>query len=158
MLTRSDIISQPAYWVEVLNGKIYDAIVDFMERKNFKQKDMARHLGISPGRMSQILNSGDINFSYDKIVSILLRLDLIPQFELETKSEFLKKELHEYAYISGLTNNKEFTRPNISMKVVAKGHISTVVGKSESKGKLIAVEEAESKYDSKKIKQHRQIA
>lgn len=95
-MNREAVISQPSYWVEDLNGKIYDAIVRYMEKHHFKQKDMAKHLGISAGRMSQILNSGDINFSYDKIVSILLKLDLIPHFELESKAELLKREMREY--------------------------------------------------------------
>lgn len=119
-MTREQIINEPSYWVEELNGKIYNAIILFMEKKDFKQKDMAKHLGISAGRMSQILNSGDINFSYEKIVSILLKLDIIPHFELESKADLLRKELHHYAYISGLTENIYKDKPQVEMKVVSK--------------------------------------
>ena len=127
MITREQVISEPGYWVEELNGKIYDAIVRYMEARNFKQKDMAKHLKISTGRMSQILNTGDINFSYSKIVSILLKLDLIPHFELESKSELLKSELHQYAYVTGLTENKPFKTPDAIMKVVARNNFSSTI-------------------------------
>jgi predicted XRE-type DNA-binding protein len=120
MTNREIIVSEPAYWVEDLNGKIYDAIVRYMEARNFKQKDMAKHLEISAGRMSQILHSGDINFSYSKIVSILLKLDIIPHFDLERKSDLLKRELHEYAYLRGLAENKPFDKLNVKMKVVSR--------------------------------------
>jgi len=106
MITREQVISEPTYWVEDLNGKIYDAIVRYMEARDFKQKDMAKHLEISEGRMSQILNSGDINFSYSKIVSILLKLDLIPHFDLENTADYIRKEIEEYAYQTGLLHGE----------------------------------------------------
>ncbi len=160
MITREQVISEPGYWVEELNGKIYDAIVRYMEARSFKQKDMAKYLDISAGRMSQILNSGDINFSYSKIVSILLRLDLIPHFELESKSELLKRELHQYAYVSGLTENKPFKTPDAIMKVVASNNFSSTISvRSDSRVQEITqVREMEHSYDSKSANSKRQIA
>ena len=58
-----------------------------------KQKDLAKHLGISPGRVSQILNDGNINFSIEKIIEIAIKVDKIPNFIFEDKSTFLKGEL-----------------------------------------------------------------
>lgn len=89
---RDKIISSPAYWVEYINGVLYDAIMDYMEAHNMKQKDLAKHLGISKGRVSQIINDGDINFKIEKIIEISLKLGMIPQFALEDKNEFLEKE------------------------------------------------------------------
>ncbi|MEQ8623600.1 MAG: hypothetical protein RJQ00_02725 [Vicingaceae bacterium] len=157
MITREQVISEPTYWVEELNGKIYDAIVRFMEAKSFKQKDMAKHLGISAGRMSQILNTGDINFSYEKIVSILLKLDLIPHFDLESKADFIKKELNEYAYHTGVIENKPFKKPEVALKVVSRKHFhaKTTISKADQATTLVS--EAEVNY-SQLDKQPRLIA
>lgn len=89
---RDKIISQPTYWVEQINGVLYDAIMDFMEANEMKQKDLAKHLGISKGRVSQIINNGEINFRLEKIIEISLKLGMVPQFNLEDKNEFLEKE------------------------------------------------------------------
>lgn len=89
---RDKIISQPGYWVEQINGVLYDAIIDFMETNNMKRKDLAKHLGISKGRVSQIINDGEINFRLEKIIEISLKLGMVPHFELENKNDFLEKE------------------------------------------------------------------
>ncbi|MCZ2845351.1 MAG: helix-turn-helix transcriptional regulator [Candidatus Bathyarchaeota archaeon] len=89
---RDKIISQPGYWVEQINSVLYDAIIDFMETHNMKRKDLAKHLGISKGRVSQIINDGEINFRLEKIIEISLKLGMVPHFELENKNEFLEKE------------------------------------------------------------------
>lgn len=89
---RDKIISQPGYWVEQINGVLYDAIMDYMETHNMKRKDLAKHLGISKGRVSQIINDGEINFRLEKIIEISLKLGMVPHFNLEDKNEFLDKE------------------------------------------------------------------
>jgi len=84
----------PSYWVEKINGDLYDAILDYMQKNNITTKrEMAKHLGISRGRMSQILNSGDINFSLEKIIDIGLKVDKYPEFSFVDKG-------YESGYIS----------------------------------------------------------
>lgn len=87
---RENALNDPAYWVEEINGQLYDAIVMFMEEKNYKRKDLAKHLGISKGRVSQILNSGEINFSLEKIISISLKVGRVPTIKFEKKEPELK--------------------------------------------------------------------
>ncbi len=89
---REKIISQPSYWVEQINGELYDSIMSYMEAHNLKQKDLAKYLGISTGRMSQIINDGDINFSLEKIIQIALKIGEIPTFMFQDKKEFLERE------------------------------------------------------------------
>ena len=45
---------------------------------------MAEYLGISKGRISQILNKGNINFSIGKIIEIALKVDKYPIIKLNT--------------------------------------------------------------------------
>jgi transcriptional regulator with XRE-family HTH domain len=89
---REQILENPVYWVEGINGMLYDAIVTYMEKHQMKQKDLAKHLSISPGRVSQILNDGNINFSLEKIIEIAMKVDKIPNFLFEDKSTYLQSE------------------------------------------------------------------
>lgn len=79
---RKEILSSPGYWVEAINGILYEAILNFMKSRKMKRKDLAEHLGISPGRVSQILNDGEINFSIEKLVEISLKLGKVPLLKL----------------------------------------------------------------------------
>jgi len=47
------------------------------------QTQMAKYLGISKGRLSQILNDGETNFSIKKLIEIALKLDKYPIFKFE---------------------------------------------------------------------------
>ncbi|MDD3721600.1 MAG: helix-turn-helix transcriptional regulator [Lutibacter sp.] len=90
---REKILNQPSYWVEGINGFLYDSIVNYMEDNNLNRTKLAEHLGISKGRVSQILNDGEINFSLEKIIEIALKVDKFPVFEFKNKQEYLDKEM-----------------------------------------------------------------
>lgn len=66
--------------------------MSYMEVHNMKRKDLAKYLGISKGRMSQIINDGDINFSLEKIIQIALKIGKIPSFRFENREGFLQRE------------------------------------------------------------------
>ena len=93
---REKILNQPSYWVEKINGCLFDAIVNYMDQHRMKQKDIAKLLDLTPGRVSQILNDGDINFSLDKIIQIALKVDKFPSFEFIDKCTFIEKEQESY--------------------------------------------------------------
>jgi|688.fasta_scaffold1296382_1 transcriptional regulator with XRE-family HTH domain len=89
---REKMLNHPTYWVEGINGLLYDGIISYMKKHKMKRKDLAKHLGISAGRVSQILNDGDINFSLEKIVDIAIKVDKFPIFAFEDKNSFLERE------------------------------------------------------------------
>lgn len=92
---REKILNQTSYWVEGVNGSLYDTIVKYMEANKLNRTKLANHLGISKGRVSQILNDGEINFSIEKIIEIALKVDKFPIFEFKDKQEYLQKETEE---------------------------------------------------------------
>jgi len=67
------ILNQPSYWVEGVNGSLYNAVISYMEANNLNRTKLASHFGISKGRVSQILNYGAVNFSLEKIIEIALK-------------------------------------------------------------------------------------
>lgn len=90
---REKILNQVSYWVEGINGFLYDSIINYMEDNKLNRTKLAKHLGISKGRVSQILNDGEINFSLEKIIEIALKVDKFPVFEFKNKKEYLEREL-----------------------------------------------------------------
>lgn len=91
-MTRAEIkkilLDGPEYWIEGVNGMLYHHIVSFMESNSMNKKQMAEYLGISAGRLSQILND-ESNFRLESLVNLALKLNLYPDFKLVDKSVFL---------------------------------------------------------------------
>ncbi len=86
---REKILNQPSYWVEGINSLLYNAILEYMEENDINRTELATRLGISKGRVSQILNDGEINFSIEKIVQIALKINKFPIFELKDKDSYM---------------------------------------------------------------------
>lgn len=98
------ILNQPSYWIEGINGVLYNAIFEFMEKNKFNRTQLAQVLGISKGRVSQILNDGEINFSIEKIVEISIKVGKYPVFELEDSQ----------VYVNRLNDSNKFRSMRIS--------------------------------------------
>lgn len=92
-----EIIQESSYWVEEINNLMYDAMVRYMEDHNLNRTEFSTHLGISKGRLSQILNSGEINFSIEKLFSIALKIGKIPNIKLEDKEACIRSIRQNYA-------------------------------------------------------------
>jgi predicted XRE-type DNA-binding protein len=71
--------------VEAINGMLYEAITEYMDSHNLNRARMAEYLGISRGRISQILNDGNINFSIEKIIEITLKVGRYPVIRVKEK-------------------------------------------------------------------------
>jgi len=104
---REQILNESSYWVEGINSFLYDVIEEYMDNNSMKtQKSLAKHLGISKGRVSQILNEGDINFSLEKVIDIALKMDKFPDFKFIDKSVYLENERKHFLEKSKLLLNK----------------------------------------------------
>lgn len=89
---RERILDHPSYWVEAVNGHLYNALVKFMDENDMNQTALAKHLDISTGRVSQILNGVNTNFSIEKLFETTLKLGMYPVVDFEEKNVFLEKE------------------------------------------------------------------
>lgn len=86
------ILNQPSYWIESINGFLYDAILNYMETNNLNRTELSQHLGISKGRVSQILNDGEINFSIEKLIEISLKIGKYPVFEFKKIDDYITEQ------------------------------------------------------------------
>lgn len=92
---RKTILNQPEYWIEHINAEIYNLLINFMEEKKLKKQDLAAFLGISAGRVSQLLNDGECNFNINTLIEISLKLETFPILKFENQQHFIAVEQKE---------------------------------------------------------------
>ena len=107
---KEKILNQSSYWVEGINGFLYEVILDYMETNNLNRTKLAEHLGITKGRVSQILNDGEINFSIEKVIQIALKVGVFPDFKFIEKSKYLENIRSQENSISINYNHEEVTK------------------------------------------------
>ena len=114
------IIEEPSYWVEEINNQMYDAMVRYMEANNLNKTEFSKYLGISKGRLSQILNDGEINFSIEKLCSISLKIGKIPSFTFEEKQSYIENIKGKYPTETEPLYSKKLINPKILLNKVVK--------------------------------------
>jgi predicted XRE-type DNA-binding protein len=92
MITREELLKSSDYWTEIIQNKIYNDLAEYIEYHNIPNKQIADILGLSKGRVSQILSGGNLNFRLDTLVKLCLSIDKIPDFQLVGVNEFIKKD------------------------------------------------------------------
>jgi len=92
MITREELLKSSEYWVETIQNKIYNDLAQYIEIHDITNKQIGESLGLSKGRISQILSGANLNFRIDTLVKLCLTIDKIPDFNLLDMNEFLAKE------------------------------------------------------------------
>lgn len=92
MITRDELLKSSDYWVEIIQNKIYNDLAEYIENNKIPNKQIAEILGLSKGRVSQILSGGNLNFRLDTLVKLCLTIDKIPDFHLIDVNHFIAKD------------------------------------------------------------------
>ena len=92
MITREDLIKSSEYWTEIIQNKIYNDLAEYIETHEIQNKQIAESLGLSKGRVSQILSGENLNFRLDTLVKLCLTINRIPDFQLVDINEFIAKD------------------------------------------------------------------
>ena len=92
MITREELLRSSEYWIEIIQNKIYNDLAAYIENHDIPNKQIAESLGLSKGRVSQILSGGNLNFRIDTLVKLCLTINKIPDFNLLDVNEFLASD------------------------------------------------------------------
>lgn len=92
MITREDLLKSSEYWTEIIQNKIYNDLAEYIQNNDIPNKHFVESLGISKGRVSQILNGSNLNFRMDTLVKLCLTIDKVPDFHLIDVNEFISKD------------------------------------------------------------------
>jgi len=93
MISREELIKSSEYWIEIIQNKIYSELAEFIDKKGISGKDIAETLGLSKGRISQILSGENLNFRLDTLVRLSLAIGRIPDFSLVEIDEYIKHDM-----------------------------------------------------------------
>ena len=77
MGTREELLKQPEYWLAQTQIMLYNNAIKFMEQNNMNQAQLAEHLGVSKGDVSQLL-SGDYDCHLSRFFELSLALGFVP--------------------------------------------------------------------------------
>ena len=91
MLTREELLKHPNYLLTTYQLDIYKQLIEYKEKNNLTQKDIATDLKVSTGYVSQILN-GDFNFTLKKLIELGLYVGKIPYIEWVSPDEYWLRE------------------------------------------------------------------
>ena len=141
MITREHLLRNERFWTETIQNKIYNDLASYIKTEKISQKEIAKRLGVSKGRISQILNGANLNFRIDTLVKICLAINKVPNFKFEDIKSFIESDTKSN-YISCVYNQEHIELSELNNK------ISFVKNKKE--GKLIPLKKEfeKEKYDS----------
>ncbi len=92
MITREELLNSNEFWTEVIQNRIYSELMEFIDQKGISNQELAACLGISKGRVSQILSGRNLNFRLDTLVKLFLCIGKVPDFKLENIEDRIHKE------------------------------------------------------------------
>jgi predicted XRE-type DNA-binding protein len=92
MITREDLLRSSEYWIERIQNKIFNDLMEYIEKNKVSNKQIAEILGLSKGRVSQILSGENLNFRLDTLIKLCLAIDRIPDFHLLEIDEYINAD------------------------------------------------------------------
>ncbi len=92
MIKREDILKNEIFWTETIQNQLYSDLLDYIENNKISQTEIAKRLGVSRGRVSQILSGENLNFRINTLVKICLAIGKIPNINFENIDEFIEKD------------------------------------------------------------------
>lgn len=94
-MRRKDFLNSPEYWIAKAQIDLYNCAEEFMEANGLNRSQLAKHLGVSKGYVSQLLN-GDYDHKLSKFIELALAFGYVPEISFKTVAEVVTKDSSEY--------------------------------------------------------------
>lgn len=98
MNNRKEILSSPEYWIAKTQIDLYNCAEEFMQSNGMNRTELAKHLGVSKGYVSQLLN-GDYDHKLSKLAELSLAFGVVPRINFQPLNEVISED-HNREYIS----------------------------------------------------------
>ncbi len=79
-MSRERVLKSPAYWAARIQMALYECAGKFMKKRGMNKKQLAEHLGVSAGYVTQVLN-GDYDHRLSKFVELSMDFGYIPKIQ-----------------------------------------------------------------------------
>lgn len=109
-MDRHSLLKSPEYWTANIQIMLYNCAEKFMASTGKNRTQLAEHLGVSKGYVSQLLN-GDYDHKLSKLVELSLSFGYVPKIDFIPVSQYLehddfmknRKELYNSTYKTALS-------------------------------------------------------
>lgn len=98
------------YWLTKTQNELYDNVEQFLERKGWTRTQLAEHLGVTKGYVSQILN-GDFDHKLSKLIDLSLAVGVVPNIKFQEIGDYVAD------YLSGYDMCIDADKVSITIKV-----------------------------------------
>lgn len=88
---RKEILRSPSYWAAKIQLSLYEKALGFMEARGFNRSQLASHLGVSRGYVTQLL-AGDYDHRLSKFVELSLAFGYIPKIDFVPIDDAIKED------------------------------------------------------------------
>lgn len=90
-MERKDLLRSPEYWTASIQLLLYNCAEKFMKATGRNRTQLAEHLGVTKGYVSQVLN-GDYDHKLSKFVKMALAFGYVPKIEFVPVEEYIQEE------------------------------------------------------------------
>lgn len=90
-MERKELLASPEYWTTSIQILLYNCAEEFMKATGKNKTQLAEHLGVSKGYVSQLLN-GDYDHKLSKLVELSLAFGYVPKIDFVPTEEFIKMD------------------------------------------------------------------
>ena len=102
-MKRKDLLKEPTYWITLIQMELYNCALNFMKRTGKNRTQLAEHLNVSKGYVTQLL-SGDYNYSLTKLVETCMAFGYVPKVSFTSLEEEIYREEHVCKFVIKLDN------------------------------------------------------
>lgn len=115
IMERKELLKSPNYWISKIQLGLYDCADEFMERHGMNRTQLAEHLNVSKGYVSQLLN-GDYDHRLSKFVELALAFGYIPSITFTPMEEYIAQEKYSYKGVKSWTRYSYSGEMNLCKK------------------------------------------
>lgn len=90
-MTRAELLKSADYWKAKIQIELYNCAELFMKKKGMNRRQLAAHLGVSNGYVTQLLN-GDYDHKLSKLTELALSFGYVPNMEFVPVEQYVEKD------------------------------------------------------------------
>ena len=105
MKTIEELTRTEGYWLTTIQSDLYAKVEEFRKARGWTRSQLAEHLGVSKGYVSQVLN-GDFDHKLSSLIRLALAVDTVPNLKFQDPTEYVENYVSGY---DGCLNAKYVT-------------------------------------------------
>ena len=89
MKTIEELTRTEGYWLTTIQSDLYAKVEEFRKARGWTRSQLAEHLGVSKGYVSQVLN-GDFDHKLSSLIRLALAVDTVPNLKFQDPTEYVE--------------------------------------------------------------------